>query len=688
MCVTFCSGCDEMKAVLILAGFMTLTKAGGLPHENLKMKSVEEPFIGRQKKILALFEHSEQLNQQSEYYQLGKYYNIESNIANYINKDAVKEFLILFKAGFLPKYHKFSVFYEKMRNEAIAMFYIMYYAKDFDTFYKTASWAKINTNEEQFLYAFYIAVVQRPDTTGIVLPAPYEVYPQFFFNKEVLLRMYRTKMQGGVYNAVTAVNYGVVKENNSYIYYANYSNGLTYPNQEQKLSYYTEDIGLNSYYYYFHTHMPFWWKIDKLSILKNRTGEFFFYYYQQLLARYYLERLTNGLGEIPDFSWYSKFETGYYPQLTGNFLPFTQRSNDYEIHNENTYEYIRFLDTYEKTFSQFPEKKLNFIGNYWHMKYNLNDDKINKELHQYSYEIIARHVLGASPKPVAKYDFMPTALDFYQTSMRDPAFYQLYHRIINYIIEYKEYLKPYDFNDLYFEGVKINDVKISDLVTYFEYFDFNATNGVYFSPDELNYYPTAYIIRQPRLNQKSFTIKFEITSAVEVDAAFKIFIGPKYHSTGYPTNIEESWMKYYELDWFVHKLVVGENKVKRNSSEFLFFKDDSIPINEIYQWLDQGKVPYDMSVQPDNMPRRLMLPKGTPGGYTFQLFLFIYPYNKQKKGDNDFQNYILDDKPFGFPFDRPVRETYFGQPNMFYEDVQVYHKGPNFSYELNVPLYF
>ncbi|CAH0694564.1 unnamed protein product [Spodoptera exigua] len=579
--------------------------------------SVEEPFIGRQKKILALFEHSEQLNQQSEYYQLGKYYNIESNIANYINKDAVKEFLILFKAGFLPKYHKFSVFYEKMRNEAIAMFYIMYYAKDFDTFYKTASWAKINTNEEQFLYAFYIAVVQRPDTTGIVLPAPYEVYPQFFFNKEVLLRMYRTKMQGGVYNAVTAVNYGVVKENNSYIYYANYSNGLTYPNQEQKLSYYTEDIGLNSYYYYFHTHMPFWWKIDKLSILKNRTGEFFFYYYQQLLARYYLERLTNGLGEIPDFSWYSKFETGYYPQLTGNFLPFTQRSNDYEIHNENTYEYIRFLDTYEKTFSQFvqriefksPEKKLNFIGNYWHMKYNLNDDKINKELHQYSYEIIARHVLGASPKPVA-------------------------------------------------------------------------------NPDELNYYPTAYIIRQPRLNQKSFTIKFEITSAVEVDAAFKIFIGPKYHSTGYPTNIEESWMKYYELDWFVHKLVVGENKVKRNSSEFLFFKDDSIPINEIYQWLDQGKVPYDMSVQPDNMPRRLMLPKGTPGGYTFQLFLFIYPYNKQKKGDNDFQNYILDDKPFGFPFDRPVRETYFGQPNMFYEDVQVYHKGPNFSYELNVPLYF
>ncbi|XP_022823236.1 arylphorin subunit alpha-like [Spodoptera litura] len=695
MCVTVCSSCNEMKTVLILAGFIALVKGGALPHENLKTKYVEEPFIERQKQILALFEHSEQLDIHSEYYQLGKYYNIEANIDNYSNKDAVKEFLILFKAGFLPKYHKFSVFYERMRNEAVAMFYMMYYANDFDTFYKTASWAKIHMNEEQFLYACYIAVVQRGDTTGIILPAPYEIYPQFFFNKEVLLRMYRTKMQGGVFNGEAAAYYGIVKENHSYVYYANYSNGLTYPNQEQKLSYFTEDIGLNSYYYYFHTHMPFWWKIEKLSILKNRTGEFFFYYYQQLLARYYLERLTNGLGEIPEFSWYSKFETGYYPQLTGNFLPFAQRSNDYEIHNENTYDYIRFLDAYEKTFSQFlqkaefksPEKQLNFIGNYWHTNSNLNDEKINKDLHQYSYEIIARHVLGASPKPVAKYDFLPTALDFYQTSLRDPAFYQLYQRIINYLIEYKEYLDPYEYNDLHFEGVKINDVKISELVTYFDYFDFNATSGVYFSQDELISYPTTYVIRQPRLNQKPFTIKVEVTSTVETDAAFKIFIGPKYDPTGYPTNIEESWTRFCELDWFVYKLVIGENKVERNSSEFLFFKDDSIPIKEIYQWLDQGKVPYDMSVQPDNIPRRLMLPKGTPGGFSLQLFVFIYPYNNQT-GDNPFQNYILENKPFGYPFDRPVRETYYGQPNMFYEEVQIYHKGPYFSYELNVPTYF
>ena len=243
-----------------------------------------------------------------------------------------------------------------MRDEAIALFHVMYYAKDFDTFYKTAAWAKVYLNEEQFLYAYYIAVVQRADTNGIVLPAPYEVYPQFFFNKEALIRMYRTKMQSGLLDAELAAQYGIVKENDYYVYYANYSNALSYPNQEQKLSYFTEDIGLNSYYFYFHSQMPFWWKSEKLSVLKDRMGELFFYYYQQLLARYSLERLSNGLGEIPEFSWYSNFKVGYYPQLTGNYMPFAQRSNDYNIHSEKNYEFIRFLDTYEKTFFQFLQK--------------------------------------------------------------------------------------------------------------------------------------------------------------------------------------------------------------------------------------------------------------------------------------------------------------------------------------------
>ncbi|KAJ8715018.1 hypothetical protein PYW08_004999 [Mythimna loreyi] len=684
-----------MKTALFLTGLVALAMGSVVPPKEIKLKAVEPQFVEYQRKVLALFEHSEQLDEHSEYYKIGKSWNIETNIDNYTNKQVVEDFLMLYRTGFLPKYHKFSIFYERMRDEAIALFKVLYYAKDFNTFYKTAAWAKVYLNEEQFLYAYYIAVVQRPDLDGIVLPAPYEVYPQFFFNKETLLRMYRTKMQGGLFDVEQAKQYGIVKESDYYVYYANYSNSLAYPNQEQKLSYFTEDIGLNAFYFYFHSHMPFWWKSEKLSILKDRMGELFFYFYQQILARYSMERLSNGLGEIPEFSWYSNFKTGYYPQLTGNYLPFAQRSNNYNIHSEKNYEYIRFLDTYEKTFFQFlqkgefktPEKEMNYVGNYWHSNEDLYSQHSKKELHQYSYEIIARHVLGASPKPFDQYSFMPTALDFYQTSMRDPAFYQLYQRIVDYLVAYKEYVKPYSHDDLHFVGVKINDVKVSELATYFDYFDFNATSSVFFSQEELRTYPTGFMIRQPRLNHKPFTVSIDVKSDVASDAVFKVFIGPKYDVNGYPVNIEEDWMKFYELDWFVQKLVPGENKIVRKSSEFVFFKDDSIPINDIYHWLDQGKVPYDMSVVPDNLPRRLMLPKGTPGGYPFQMFVFVYPYNSSKKGEDVFESYILDNKPFGYPFDRPVRDAYFRQPNMYFEDVEIYHKDAYFPYELNVPSY-
>ncbi|KAH9639330.1 hypothetical protein HF086_012940 [Spodoptera exigua] len=575
-----------MKTVLVLAGLVALVMGSAVPHHhNIKLKPG-----GFFATILTLWQKC-------------------TNTSNHTcNKQAVDEFLLLYRTGTLPKYYKFSIFYERMRDEAIALFHVLYYAKDFDTFYKTACWAKVYMNGEQFLYAYYIAIVQRADTDGIVLPAPYEVYPEFFFNGKVMHQLYRTKMQSYPFEDKFAAQYGIVKENNNYVFYANYSTSLSYPNQEQKLSYFTEDIGLNSYYFYFHSQMPFWWKSEKLSVLKDRLGE--------------------------------------------------------------------------------PEKEMNYVGNYWHMNSDLYAEKSNKDLHQYSYEIIARHVLGASPKPFDKYSFMPSALDFYQTSLRDPAFYQLYQRIIDYLIDYKQYVKPYDHNDLHFVGVKINDVQVSDLVTYFDYFDFNATNSVYYNKEELQTYPVNYIVRQPRLNHKPFSVKLDVKSDAASDAVFKIFIGPKYHANGYPVNIEDDWMKFYELDWFVQKLVPGENKIERKSSEFVLFKDDSVPINEIYEFLDQAKVPYDMSVQPDNMPRRLMLPKGTLGGYPFQLFVFVYPYNSVKKGDNVFESYILDNKPFGYPFDRPVREAYFRQPNVFFKDVRIYHKDAYLPYELNVPSYF
>lgn len=263
--------------------------------------------------------------------------------------------MALYKHGFLPKNHVFSIFYEKQKDEAVALFHLFYYAKDFETFYKTAAFARVYLNEGQFLYAYYIAVIHRTDTFGIVLPAPYELYPEFFLNTDVYDRVYRAKMQGEIINPAFASEYGIEKTNDYYLYYSNYSNYLTYGDEEYKLSYFTEDIGLNSYYYYFHSYFPFWLKGDVFPVWKERRGEAYFYFYKQLIARYYLERLSNGLGEIPDFSWSEPIKTGYRPFLS-YYYPFIQRSDYYQIPYEKNVQELQFLDSYEKTFLQYLER--------------------------------------------------------------------------------------------------------------------------------------------------------------------------------------------------------------------------------------------------------------------------------------------------------------------------------------------
>lgn len=282
------------------------------------------------------------------------------------NETVVEEFLVRYSTGVLPKYHAFSIFKDNLRVEAIALFKLFYYAKDFETFYKTAAWARVHMNEGMFLYTYYIAIIQREDTNGFVLPAPYEVYPEMFTNMAQVYFIWRTKMQNGIQYPEEAAKAGIIKENNDYIYYANYSNSLTYPNDEERIAYFTEDVGLNSYYYFFHAQLPFWMNANKLGALKERRGEGYFFLYQQLLARYYLERLSNGLGEIPTFSWYSPIKVGYYPMLYSYMYPYAQRSNNYIIHNEKNYEAIRFLDIFEKTFFQYLQN-----GKFKAVSYNL-----------------------------------------------------------------------------------------------------------------------------------------------------------------------------------------------------------------------------------------------------------------------------------------------------------------------------
>lgn len=115
---------------------------------------------------------------------------------------------------------------------------------------------------------------------------------------------------------------------NTYIIPTNYSGWYMSREYdlEHKINYFTEDIGLNAYYFYLRQDNPFWLESEEFGLQKSSRGIDYLYNHKQLLSRYYLERLSNDIGKIEDFDWHNEFYVGYYPTMTyHNGLPMPQR---------------------------------------------------------------------------------------------------------------------------------------------------------------------------------------------------------------------------------------------------------------------------------------------------------------------------------------------------------------------------
>lgn len=95
------------------------------------------------------------------------------------------DFMEHYKLGMLHKDSLFTYYNQEHREEMMMLYRLFYFAKDFNTFYKTVCWARIHMNTGLFATAFTTAVIYRDDTKFIRLPAIYEMYPNMFFDSKV-----------------------------------------------------------------------------------------------------------------------------------------------------------------------------------------------------------------------------------------------------------------------------------------------------------------------------------------------------------------------------------------------------------------------------------------------------------------------------------------------------------------------
>ncbi|XP_049872716.1 basic juvenile hormone-suppressible protein 1-like [Pectinophora gossypiella] len=658
--------------------------------------------------IMKLLNHILQPTMYDDVREVAREWVIEENHEMYLKVEVVKDFIHMYKMGMLPRGEVFVHTNDRHLMEAIRVFKLLYYAKDFDVFIRTACWLRERINPGMFVYALTCCCFHRADCRGIVLPAPYEIYPYFFVDSDIINKAFIMKMTKAMHDPVLMDYYGIkVTDKNLVVidWRKGVRQGLTH---EDKLCYFREDIDLNTFMYYLHMNFPFWMTNEVYGVHKERRGEVVMYVYQQLLARLRLERLARGMCDIKMLEMHETLKEGYWPKLRlHNGWEMPVRSNRVKILTKHNVKVKLLIEDLERFIREGIIKG----------KIELRDGTVITLKKTEDIELLARLILGGigfthddakllnlvtmfkkllrySMYNEDKYTYIPTALDMYTTCLRDPVFWRILKRIQDCFVLFKKMLPVYTRDEFDFPGIKVEGITTDKLVTFMDEYDVDITNAMWLDDAELKkkHSDMVFIGRKRRLNNHPFKVTIDVVSDKAVDAVVRIFLGPKFDCMGRLIGINDKRMDMFEIDSFLYKLDTGKNTIVRNSMEMHNVIGDRPMTRMIWDkvmdttgvvsgrmvdhWWFKSRVGF---------PHRLLLPLGMLGGMHMQLFVIVTPVRKglvlpmididmMKDRRVCYFTTCIDTMPLGFPFDRHIDVTKFFTPNMKFHDVKIYRK--------------
>nr|CAD7194817.1 unnamed protein product [Timema douglasi] len=662
----------KMKLTLVLAlvCLAALVSGYAVPEKERKVLADKE-FLSRQKQILRLFVRIQQPTLYQDLIEISKSYSIEENIDKYASTQCsasqgkthshrskaprgseylcrfyslrfpkeVKKFVFLYKNGFfLPRSDIFVPLEKEHSEQAKLLSELFYDAKDYDTFFKTAVWARNHLNGGVFLYSFTRSLQAREDTRFFYIPPYYEIYPFLFVDEHVIQNVYEARL--------TSVESG---ESKPIVLKSNYTGYWdSERNPEAILAYFTEDVGLNAFNSEWNRLYPSWFNTTEYNVNIDRRGELFLHYQKQLLARYFLERLSNNLGDIPSFE--EEYEIGYFPRLRfNNGQSVTGRQQYSTFYDTEAISVQDFKETVSRLrqavesgyifneqgekISLFETDGRNMLGEL----INFYGNSPNK--HYYgSYFNEALYVTGHVADPQQQYGLAPSALLNYETALRDPLYYSLVKKLFESVV-YKYVAKQpkYTYETLAFPGIKVQGVEVDPLITYFDDFEINLDNVVSVN-DPKDGEHVDFRVKQGRLNHKPFNYKVSVESDKETDVMIKVFITPKYDSYGREFDLDTKIFYSVELDRFPAKVNVGTTVIERNSRDSSVAVPDAPSFRYILKHVDaalEDKEEYfiDKFARYHGFPQRLLIPKGRKHGFPVEFVVVVLPFDQADKDD-------------------------------------------------------
>ncbi|XP_039479910.1 phenoloxidase 2 [Drosophila santomea] len=589
------------------------------------------------------------------------------------------------KVGLKDQFSLFNNLHRGIASELVTLFMG---APNLRQFVSLCVYTKDRVNPVLFQYAYAVAVAHRQDTREVPITNISQVFPSNFVEPSAFRD---ARQEASVIGESGArVNVDIPQ---------NYT--ASDREDEQRLAYFREDIGVNSHHWHWHLVYPGTGPLEVVN--KDRRGELFYYMHHQILARYNVERFCNNLKKVqPLNNLRVEIPEGYFPKILSstNNRTYPARVTNQKLRdvdrqdgrveisdverwrdrvlaaidqgyvedtsgNRTPLDAVRGIDILGNMIEAIPSLSINynFYGNLHNEGHNLISfahDPDNRHLEDFG-------VMGDVT-----------------TAMRDPVFYRWHGFIDSVFNKFKTRLDPYNAGELNFDGVTVDyiEAKIgksnttaNTLLTYWQKSSADLAAGLDFGPSADGNIFASFT----HLQNAPFTYTFNVTNAgARRTGTCRIFICPKVDERNQPLSLEEQRLMAIEMDKFTVDLVPGENTIRRQSTE----SSVAIPFERSFR-------PVGADYQPKaadelarfrfcgcGWPQHLLLPKGNAQGMLFDLFVMISDYSldavEQPKTPNDAcstaysfcglkDKLYPDRRTMGYPFDRRLPNANLAQ---------------------------
>ncbi|GAB0093865.1 Phenoloxidase 2 [Sergentomyia squamirostris] len=578
----------------------------------------------------------------------------------------------------VPRNKSFCIFNKRHKQIAGKLIEVFLDAPDVDSLFSIASYAHDRVNPLMYQYCLSVAMQHRADTQDQPIPSIAETFPNQFVAPQVFpdAREENNFVPEGVRRPIQIpLNYTASEKE-----------------EEQRLAYFREDIGVNLHHWHWHLVYPA--EGPERIVRKDRRGELFYFAHAQIIARYNIERLSHRLGKVRRMNNVREvIPEGYFPKIVRSSsnqtypprfsnitLSDIDRPEDSVVVELSDLERWknRILEAIDQGFvintagQQIPlddVRGIDIVGDMVEASILTPNPKLYGDWHNMGHLTIAY-----SHDPDNRYLEQFGVMGDLATVMRDPTFYRWHSSVDHIFQKFKSTLQPYNTNtQLNFDGIVVQSLTCqmnqrntpaNVILTYWQRGQLNLGAGLDFGPQGNVFAEFTHLQHAP------FTWRIEVNnnSGTPRRGTCRIWMCPKNDERGMPIGFREQRLLMIEMDRFPITLNPGLNTINRRDEE----SNVTIPYDRTFRNISAAsKRPVgeeQFNFCGCGWPAHLLMPKGSPEGFTFDTFVMISDF----EGDNINDNYdpadpCADSYPFcgirnklypdrramGYPFDRP-----------------------------------